>query len=152
MKVGLAGILAGEPGSDYGVCGFKNGTPTRKPAGLFARVFPTIDPAYSITGIQFSNVADSGGKQVAVDIAFRLTVHASPPQPTGKVQIINAAGKVVKTVASNMTLVAGFNSVRWNLTNDSGAAAPNGNYTAMITASATGASVTASRGGLSVQR
>jgi len=51
-----------------------------------------------------------------------------------------------------MTLVAGFNSVRWNLTNDSGAAAPNGNYTAMITASATGASVTASRGGLNVQR
>lgn len=138
LRTQLVGVLPGEPGYD-----------AASPPVLVATVMPMIDPAYSVINIRFNNVLDGSGRQVAVDISFNVRRYISPP-PTGKVEVFNSAGQFVKTASSSVQ--EGINSVPWNLTNNNGAAMPNGVYLVKITATGGGTSASGSRGGLTVQR
>lgn len=99
-----------------------------------------------IANLRFKQVKDANNNLIAVDILF-----SSWPASTGKVEVLTPQGRLVKTVVQNASFVRGTNTVRWDLTDNSGKSVPNGVYLVRVTAQAHGVTETLTKT-LTIQR
>jgi subtilisin family serine protease len=79
--------------------------------------------ALAVTGLQVAAGADVS------QIAFTLSQDAAV-----EVQVLNIAGRAVRTVAADSVMSAGANIATWNQRSDSGARVPAGRYLVTVTA------------------